>query len=307
MKYLAHIEGEREQTIKEHSIGTAELAAMFAKAFVKDDWGYCVGMLHDIGKYSEQFQKKIQGDNNIKVDHSTAGAKVCYEMGGLYGILSYCIAGHHAGLPNTGTISGLDKSSLFGRLKKGVDDFSRYKDEINIPCLKTFPFNPQKTVTPDFSLSVFIRMMYSCLVDADFLDTEYFMENGATNRDAGDPLNKLYQRLYNHVGGWLSNENLETINGRRSEILRQCIASGKEEPGMFRLTVPTGGGKTLASLAFALKHAIEYGMERVIYVIPYTSIIEQNAKVFRDILGSQNVLENHYNVDYESSEEFRPM
>ena len=140
MKYLAHIEGEREQTIKEHSIGTAELAAMFAKAFVKDDWGYCVGMLHDIGKYSEQFQKKIQGDNNIKVDHSTAGAKVCYEMGGLYGILSYCIAGHHAGLPNTGTISGLDKSSLFGRLKKGVDDFSRYKDEINIPCLKTFPF-----------------------------------------------------------------------------------------------------------------------------------------------------------------------
>ena len=127
MKYLAHIEGEREQTIKEHSIGTAELAAMFAKAFVKDDWGYCVGMLHDIGKYSEQFQKKIQGDNNIKVDHSTAGAKVCYEMGGLYGILSYCIAGHHAGLPNTGTISGLDKSSLFGRLKKGVDDFSRYK------------------------------------------------------------------------------------------------------------------------------------------------------------------------------------
>ena len=164
MKYLAHIEGEREQTIKEHSIGTAELAAMFAKAFGKDDWGYCVGMLHDIGKYSERFQKKIQGDNNIKVDHSTAGAKVCYEMGGLYGILSYCIAGHHAGLPNTGTISGLDKSSLFGRLKKGVDDFSRYKDEINIPCLKTFPFNPQKTVTPDFSLSVFIRMMYSCLV-----------------------------------------------------------------------------------------------------------------------------------------------
>ena len=307
MKYLAHIEGEREQTIKEHSIGTAELAAMFAKAFGKDDWGYCVGMLHDIGKYSERFQKKIQGDSNIQVDHSTAGAKVCYEMGGLYGILSYCIAGHHAGLPNTGTISGLDKSSLFGRLKKGVDDFSRYKDEINIPCLKTFPFNPQKTVTPDFSLSVFIRMMYSCLVDADFLDTEYFMENGATNRDAGDPLNKLYQILYNHVGGWLSNENLATINGRRSEILRHCIASGKEEPGMFRLTVPTGGGKTLASLAFALKHAIEYGMERVIYVIPYTSIIEQNAKVFRDILGSQNVLENHYNVDYESSEEFRPM
>ena len=150
-------------------------------------------------------------------------------------------------------------------------------------------------------------MIYSCLVDADFLDTEYFMKNGATDRDAGDTLKELYQRLYKHVGAWLLNDNLETVNGRRSEILRHCIASGKEEPGMFRLTVPTGGGKTLASLAFALNHAIEHGMERVIYVIPYTSIIEQNAKVFRDILGDKNVLENHYNVDYESSEEFRPM
>ena len=307
MKYLAHIEGEREQTIKEHSIGTAKLAALFAKAFGKEDWGYCAGLLHDIGKYSERFQKKIHENSDIMVDHSTAGAKVCDEIGGFYRFLSYCIAGHHAGLPNTGTSSGLDRSSLRGRLKKTLDDYSHYKDEIDIPGLKTFPFDPQKTANPDFSLSVFIRMIYSCLVDADFLDTEYFMKNGATDRDAGDTLKELYQRLYKHVGAWLLNDNLETVNGRRSEILRHCIASGKEEPGMFRLTVPTGGGKTLASLAFALNHAIEHGMERVIYVIPYTSIIEQNAKVFRDILGDKNVLENHYNVDYESSEEFRPL
>lgn len=307
MKYLAHIEGEREQTIKEHSIGTAELAALFAKEFGKEDWGYCAGLLHDIGKYSEKFQKKIQENSDIMVDHSTAGAKVCDELGGFYRFLSYCIAGHHAGLPNTGTISGLDRSSLRGRLKKTLDDYSHYKDEIDIPSLKTFPFDSQKTANPDFSLSVFIRMIYSCLVDADFLDTEYFMKNGKTDRDAGDTLKELYQRLYKHVDAWLLNNNLETVNGRRSEILRHCIASGKEEPGMFRLTVPTGGGKTLASLAFALNHAIEHGMERVIYVIPYTSIIEQNAKVFRDILGDRNVLENHYNVDYESSEEFRPM
>ena len=96
---------------------------------------------------------------------------------------------------------------------------------------------------------------------------------------------------------------MTTVNGHRSEILRSCIQRGEEEPGMFQLTVPTGGGKTLASLAFALKHAVRYGMERIIYVIPYTSIIEQNASVFREILGERNVLENYYNVDYESSEE----
>ena len=106
---------------------------------------------------------------------------------------------------------------------------------------------------------------------------------------------------------WLDNNDLTTINGRRTEILKHCIEMGKSEKGLFRLTVPTGGGKTVSSLAFALRHAKEHHMSRVIYVIPYTSIIEQNAKIFSDILGADNVLENHCNVDYESSEELKPM
>ena len=102
MKYLAHIDGKREQSIKEHLEGTAVLAAEFAKSFRKEQWGYCAGMLHDIGKYSEAFQERIRGNNTNQVDHSTAGAKVCMEKGGFYSLLGYCIAGHHAGLPNTG-------------------------------------------------------------------------------------------------------------------------------------------------------------------------------------------------------------
>ena len=150
-------------------------------------------------------------------------------------------------------------------------------------------------------------MIYSCLVDADFLDTEYFMKNGDTDRNSGESMEVLLEKLGRHISGWLSNTGTETVNGRRTEILRHCLERGKEKPGMFQLTVPTGGGKTIASLAFALRHAVANGMDRVIYVIPYTSIIEQNAGVFRDILGEQNVLENHYNVDYESTEELKPM
>ena len=150
-------------------------------------------------------------------------------------------------------------------------------------------------------------MLYSCLVDADFLDTEKFMKNGQTHRDSGEDVDVLLERLKDHVEDWLLNEDTDTVNGRRTEILRHCFESGRRERGIFQLTVPTGGGKTIASLAFALQHAVENQMDHVIYVIPYTSIIEQNAEVFRRILGDQNVLENHYNVDYESSEELKPM
>ena len=150
-------------------------------------------------------------------------------------------------------------------------------------------------------------MLYSCLVDADFLDTELFMKNGDTGRNSGESMEILQNRLKNHISEWLKNTDEDTINGRRTEILNNCIREGKQKEGIFRLTVPTGGGKTVASLAFALEHAVKNHKDRIIYVIPYTSIIEQNAQVFREILGEENVLENHCNVDYESSEEFKPM
>ena len=150
-------------------------------------------------------------------------------------------------------------------------------------------------------------MIYSCLVDADFLDTEYFMKNGLVERQSGQSMNILLKKLENRILDWLKNNDIDTVNGRRTEILRNCIEEGKRNRGIFRLTVPTGGGKTIASLAFALNHVVKHHMDRIIYVVPYISVIEQNAEIFREILGDENVLENHSNVDYENSEELRPM
>ncbi len=314
MEYIAHIDEKngRIQTVEEHLKGTAELAGKFAERFGKQDWGYCCGMLHDIGKYSTDFQKRIKGESIWKVDHSTAGARVCKEKGGKYSFLEYCVAGHHAGLADFGSeYDDSGDSTIMGRRLKKISDYSAYETEIEIPEIVSDPFDLSKTTNPDFSLSVFMRMIYSCLVDADFLNTEAFMNEGKGERNSGESMKILLEKLENHISGWLKNQDTDTVNGRRTEILRHCLEKGESSKGLFRLTVPTGGGKTVASLAFALRHAVQNQMDRVIYVIPYTSIIEQNAKVFRDILGSENVLENHSNVDYEveheSSDEFRAL
>lgn len=307
MEYIAHRNGQGVQTIKEHLIGTAELSGEFAAKFGKRDWGYCCGMLHDIGKYSADFQGKIRGEHGRKVDHATAGARVCNEKGGNYKFLEYCVAGHHAGLADFGSkFDNGGDPTLMGRSKK-ISDYGAYQSEFEIPEITSAPFDLGKTTNPDFSLSVFIRMIFSCLVDADFLDTEAFMNEGKAERNSGESAKELLEKLENHISEWVKNQDTETVNGRRAEILRHCLEKGKSEKGLFRLTVPTGGGKTIASLAFALRHVVANRMDRVIYVIPYTGIIEQNAKVFREILGDENVLENHCNVDYESTDELREL
>lgn len=308
MKYLAHINDEgQEQTLKEHLENTASRCAGFAERFGAYDWGYCCGLLHDIGKYSIKFQERFRG-SEIKVDHSTAGAQVCWNRKGFYQFLSYCIAGHHAGLPDTGGKSDASSSgTMCGRLRKNVEDYRNYQEEIAVPELKAPPFQPVKNEKPDFFASMLIRMLYSCLVDADFLDTELFMNSGRELRDSGESIEVLAEKLHRHISGWMENNDMDTINGRRTEILKHCLEMGEGKKGLYRLTVPTGGGKTISSLAFALTHARAHHMDRVIYVIPYTSIIEQNAKIFSDILGKENVLEDHCNVDYEADEELRSM
>lgn len=308
MKYLAHINDEgHEQTLKEHLENTASLCAGFAEKFGASGLGYCCGLLHDIGKYSLKFQERLRG-SEIKVDHSTAGAQVCWNRKGFYQFLSYCIAGHHAGLPDTGGMSdAASRGTMCGRIKKKVEDYQEYLTEITIPELTEPQFQPIRNENIDFFISVFIRMLYSCLVDADFLDTEKFMNGGENLRDRGESMKVLEEKLKKHICNWLENSDEDTINGRRTEILKHCIEKGKEKRGLYRLTVPTGGGKTISSLAFALTHARKHHMDRVIYVIPYTSIIEQNAKVFSDILGKGNVLEDHCNVDYEANEELKTL
>ncbi len=319
--YWAHIseDGLRSQPLSEHLMETADLAERFADVFHSGDWGYFCGLLHDIGKYSEEFQQRIQG-KNIRVDHSTAGAVEAENRKAF--LAAYCIAGHHAGLPDGMYVgkSASSESTLVSRLKKEIPDYQKYKREIHVPR----PDKPVlKTDHGRFCISFFIRMVYSCLVDADYLDTEAFMKN--QKRVLPDAsMTELKKRLDDYMKPWLesSTENLTAFSGasdegarrsescplnvRRTDILRACIHGGKGEQGIYHLTVPTGGGKTISSMAFALNHAVEHDLRRIIYIIPYTSIIEQNAQVFRDILGKEFVLENHSNVEYSDGEELDP-
>ena len=151
-------------------------------------------------------------------------------------------------------------------------------------------------ITDPYALSMWVRMLYSCLVDADYLDTEAFMAEDPPQRCGYDSLPVLLGRLNTYISPWFPGNT--SLNRQRCAILSQCLEKASGPRGIYSLTVPTGGGKTVSSLAFALKHAVENGMDRVIYVIPYTSIIEQNAAVFRQILGDHNVVEHHSGVRF---------
>jgi len=290
------------QTVKEHLEGVAELASGFASKFNAKEFGYIAGYFHDIGKYSKAFQKRLL-ENGKKTDHATAGARILFEKDKEIGkLLSYVTASHHSGLcdwaPET------MESSLLNRLKhKTLEDYSGYKNELEDKSLDLYQNFSIKPVNGFFSFSFFIRMLFSSLVDADFLDTERFMEPELFSKRKKDyDLNILYKKLQIKLKTF---ENPKSEIGRiRNDILKSCIEASFLPPGFFTLTVPTGGGKTLSSLAFALNHCIKNNLDRIIYTIPYTSIIEQNAEVFKNILGQENVLEHHsnYNFDVEDGD-----
>jgi len=297
-----------EQLLINHLLNTADLAQEFAEQFNNGDYGYICGLLHDAGKYSKEFQKRIMEDGP-KCDHSTAGAVIASETNNFSRIFSYCIAGHHCGLQDFGFFSdtgceGTLSSRLSEEYLKNIPDYGSYKREIskdklhlNTPPALNLPANRSLY---GFSYYLFIKMLYSSLVDADYLDTEHFMNAGKIKRGNICELEELKKLLDLKLNSFQDSHDL--LNIKRHEILRDCINSSSEKPGIFSLTVPTGGGKTLSSMAFALNHAIKYHKNRIIYVIPYTSIIEQNAKIFSDIFGENNILEHHSNYDFDSSE-----
>ena len=302
--FYAHIsEDGRKQTVLEHLEGTARLASEFAEVFGEAQIGQLLGLAHDIGKYTLGFQRRLNG--GPKVDHSSAGA---FEVMKLQQFpASFCIAGHHGGIPDGGGRGDNgEQGTLMGKLAKvqsgGIEDYAAFKEELELPKVPL-----QQLIGKDLSADCFfIRMLFSCLVDADYLDTERFMggkieEGSVVNRSGwSNPadMEELDRRLQEYISGWFPPQN--ELNRLRCGILEACMTKGeKERPGLFSLTVPTGGGKTVASLAFAVRHARKYRKKRIIYVIPYTSIIEQTADIFRKILGAENVLEHHSGVMYE--------
>lgn len=302
MKYYAHSTRTNDKSdwhlLKDHLIDVANRAREFANPFQGGSFAYISGLLHDIGKYSIEFQKRLEGDKR-KVIHSSAGAIEAEKWNKLYGrLIAYTIAGHHAGLPDFGSLE--NESSLSSRLlATDLPDYQYFNSEICLPNPSEIHFPILDTpCSHGFSLQFWIRFLFSSLVDADFLDTERAMnENKSSLRGNYRPIQELRDKLDSSLLEKTRKANPSKVNRIRGEILKQCRDKAKSKRGIFSLTVPTGGGKTLSSMAFALDHAKIHGMERIIYVIPYTTIIEQNAENFREIFGVLNVLEHHSNFD----------
>jgi CRISPR-associated endonuclease/helicase Cas3 len=303
--YIAHTrEDGAEQPLLDHLNGTAARAQEHAAFWGAGSFANACGSVHDVGKYSIAFQDRIRS-KNIWVDHATAGGQLIYEAGqkSTLGVLAaYCVMGHHGGLPNGGSQKQRDRSdgTLYGRLEKPVENYGVYQKELPLPRIETF----KSQWADGFDAAFFVRMIFSALVDADWLDTEEFCACGNAPRGGFDSLSALHERLAPHIERRLNPAGeMNALNERRNGLLKNCLSAAAQSPGLFTLTAPTGSGKTESVLAFALEHAIRNNKRRIIYVVPYNTIAEQNAKVFEDLLGSENVLCHNHHIYYDGDDE----
>ena len=306
--------------LADHLQAVARLAAEFSRTFDAAEpasrWAWRAGLWHDLGKYRPGFQKYVRLADNADAHiegkvagrdktHSAAGALWAMQQlnqpGRPYGhILAYLIAGHHAGLDDW-------HGGLKERLQ-GEDAQQELQDTLAAsPPAELLAHGNLVAQVPGGAagFALWVRMLFSCLVDADFLDTEAHFDAGRPARREGFPtLAQMRQAFEAHMAAMPVADT--PVNTLRADILRQCRAKAALPAGFFSLTVPTGGGKTLSSLAFALEHALAHGKRRIVYAIPYTSIIEQTADVFRKVfklLGDEVLIEHHSQFDAAEKDE----
>ena len=301
MEYFAHTrESGDKQSLSGHLRGTAELAAEYAGDALKNSACFA-GLLHDLGKYQAAFQRRLAGGKEL-VDHSVCGAKEAETIFGntaLGDIFAYIVAGHHAGLPDRGNAGENEtESTLAARLKKSCGDYSAWHTEIALPAQDTVTAELLHFLREDPSPSDYeflIRYLYSCLTDADFLDTERFVlrrERMHFSAAWEDCLHRLNKKR-------LSFEAETALQKARAELQRQALSHADVPSPVYLLDMPTGSGKTLCSLAFALERARRTGKQRIIYVIPYTSIIDQTAQTFEALFPDLPILRHDSNVDFD--------
>ncbi|MDP4097857.1 CRISPR-associated helicase Cas3' [Paenibacillus sp. P96] len=292
--------------LDEHLEDTAENAAEFAGYFGCSSIGRILGYSHDYGKLKPDFQMRLNGAL-APVDHKTAGTLLVHQYYPFpYGLMmAYAVYGHHGGLPNhisVGTQVGLEQV-----LKQEFQIIAGV-----LPHLPKLELPPALITanSPGMSLSLWIRMLYSALIDSDYLDAErYFQPLKTELRNKFPSLLELHIPFYPKLQELLNKPQNNKVARARRSVLESCLLAATGPAGMYALTAPTGSGKTWSSLAFALKHAEEHSkMRRIIVALPFTSIIEQTAGLFRGVFGEEAVLEHHSNVSYhsDSESEFNP-
>ena len=313
--------GQPPHDLQAHLLAVGTLARGFAQDF-GPDWAQLAGIWHDLGKYRPGFQRYLALSSNPdghiegrvsgrEKTHSAAGALWAIQQLNqpkglpLGHVLAYLIAGHHAGLDDW-------HSGLNERLKNADSQEELQSALAEVPPAHHGILHPTLSAPPripggEAGFALWVRMLFSCLVDADFLDTEAYFDTGKPARRSGFPtLVQMQVAFDQHMAAKAQSAPPTPVNTLRADILRQCRAKAALESGFFSLTVPTGGGKTLSSLAFALEHAKAHGQRRIIYAIPYTSIIEQTAEVFRGVfaaLGEEVLIEHHSQADAPSATE----
>ncbi len=299
------------QPLDQHLHNVATQAADFAARFRSGEWAQLTGMLHDLGKASDGFQGYLVRSNGLDDSeydsagkpstHSGAGAAWAIEAyGPMVGqILAYLVMGHHAGLPDW-TGGSTPNGAICIRheaARRELEEVRAWAKELPLPTNPPAP--PFKM--DEREIHLWIRMLYSCLVDADYLDTERFMDpEKFAERRTFATLNHLAGKFFSSLDTMQAGAKNTEVNAIRAEVRHACEVAADQPPGFFSLSVPTGGGKTLSGTAFAFRHALLHGKRRIIYVIPYTSIIEQTANVLRRHLDADNVVEHHSNLDPET-------
>lgn len=308
MKNIAHTKNNlgKQQGLEEHLLNVAEIARRYSTVFGGEIFAYYAGLAHDIGKYDPAFQKYLldaetnHGQRQRGPDHKSAGAVLAEKLE-RRGILAGILFGHHGGIPDHPSLQTTIRDR---QAKKTIQDAiataKAQFPELENPPQKLFPAYVHSALELEF----FARMAFSALVDADFLDTEqHFNAGERPERSNRWNITNLWHAFEVSYQRKFANAERSVLNTIRSEVYEQCLNAATLPPGFFRLTVPTGGGKTLASLAFALRHAQTHGLERVIYAIPYTSIIDQTVKVFSDIFGDEQAfIEHHSNISMSDPE-----
>ena len=310
-KYIAHRNEHTGliQTVKEHSENTAALCREYAvpelKAFM-----YAVGLLHDCGKYQTSFAKRINGAN-IRVEHSTCGALAAreqYEVFPMALMMAYCIAGHHSGIPDGGFPNDdKDEPTLQGRMHRSFEDFSAYKEELALPELDGREWlkylvgdcgNKMEMLIDKFAFLT--RYAFSCLVDADTRDTADFCSEGERPKRLHADFSACLERVNARLGSFVCKTDLQRT---RAVLQSQAFSRVKQEGEIYLLNMPTGSGKTLASVKIALERALAGDKKRIIYIIPYNSVIEQTADEFAKLFGTDaEILRHQSTFSYEEKE-----